>query len=106
MRNMSSDADSSGVLLGDQGSRLLAFDFSLTGRGVVVVVLGLLGGGGEAPATVRWAVSWCVSARNRLRACWPMNQGHCGPGRGRARRRPRRRNPSECGMLDLSSDFD
>ena len=45
----------------------LAFDFSLTGRGVVpvvVVVLGLLGGGGEAPATVRWAVSWCVSARN------------------------------------------
>ena len=46
---------------------------------MVVVVLGLLGGGGEAPATVRWAVSWCVSARNRL-----------GSGRKVGRRRGRR----------------
>ena len=44
-----------------------------------LVVLGVLGGGGEAPATVRWAVSWCVSARNRL-----------GSGRKVGRRRGRR----------------
>ena len=35
-------------------------------RGVALVVLGVLGGGGEAPAANRWAVSRCVSARNRL----------------------------------------
>ena len=44
-----------------------------------LVVLGVLGGGGEAPATVRWAVSRCVSARNRL-----------GSGRKVGRRRSRR----------------
>ena len=44
-----------------------------------LVVLGVLGGGGEAPATVRWAVSQCVSARNWL-----------GSGRKVGRRRCRR----------------
>ena len=35
-------------------------------RHSALVVLGLLGGGGESPATLLWAVSRCVSARNRL----------------------------------------
>ena len=35
-------------------------------RGVALVLLGVLGGGGEAPAALRRAVSRCVSARNRL----------------------------------------
>ena len=30
-------------------------------RGVALVLLGVLGGGGEAPAALRWAVSRCVS---------------------------------------------
>eukprot|EP01044_Picomonas_judraskeda_P021270 COSAG03_NODE_4965_length_1377_cov_5.454617_1_plen_180_part_00 len=48
-------------------------------RGVALVLLGVLGGGGEAPAALRRAVSRCVSARNRL-----------GSGRKVGRRRCRR----------------
>ena len=50
-----------------RGSRLAAATQVVPGleRDVALVVLGLLDGGGEAPATLRWAISRCVQARNR-----------------------------------------